>query len=140
MQSIEILIVIVLIQYHAPALLGQAAARCGPSTSQVYAFQNDGVQKRIAADDKEKAALRRLNTTLHRFHLSPQKRRLLVVFGFQDFTTTIEAVRADVVTQVGFTGGWLDAQLWSNQEIVRTVHTALRRGLLVLLNCHVNDS
>jgi hypothetical protein len=60
MQSIEILIVIVLIQYHAPALLGQAAARCGPSTSQVYAFQNDGVQKRIAADDKEKAALRRL--------------------------------------------------------------------------------
>jgi hypothetical protein len=30
--------------------------------------------------------------------------------------------------------------LWSYQEIVRTVHTALRWGLLVLLNCHVNDS
>jgi len=41
-----------------------------------------------------------------------------------------------MVTQVGFTGRRLDAQLWCNQEIVRTVHTALRRGLLVLLNGH----
>src|SRR5471032_568629 len=41
-----------------------------------------------------------------------------------------------MVTQVGFTGGRLDTQLWCNQEIVRTVHTALRRGLLVLLNGH----
>jgi hypothetical protein len=60
MQSIEILIVIDLIQYHAPTLLGQAAARCGPLTIQVDAIQNDGVQKRIAADEKEKAAPRRL--------------------------------------------------------------------------------
>jgi hypothetical protein len=64
------------------------------------------------------------------------KRRLLVVFGLQDFATTVETVRADVVTQVRFTGRWLDAQLRSNQEIVRTVHAALRWGLLILLNCH----
>jgi hypothetical protein len=100
----------------------------------------------------------RWNMTVCKTKLQPQKRksdatqvstacfwssksdRLLVVFGFQDFATTVKAVRADVVTQVGFTGGWLDAQLWSNQEIVRTVHTALRWGFFVLLNCHVNDS
>ncbi|MES2074390.1 MAG: hypothetical protein V4462_02120 [Pseudomonadota bacterium] len=62
MQSIEILIVIVLIQYHAPTLLGQAAARGGPLADRVDAIQNDGVQKRIAADDKEKAMLRELST------------------------------------------------------------------------------
>jgi hypothetical protein len=86
---------------------------------------------------KEKAMLHKSAPPVS---VSSKSDRLLVVFGFQDFTTTVEAVRADVVTQVGFTGGWLDAQLWSNQEIVRTVHTALRWGLLVLLNCHVNDS
>jgi len=40
-------------------------ASCGKlrtNTFQVYAFQNDGVQKRIAADDKEKAMLRELST------------------------------------------------------------------------------
>ena len=38
------------------------------------------------------------------------RRRLLVVLGLEDFTTTVETVRADVVTQVRFTGGWLDCQ------------------------------
>jgi hypothetical protein len=52
---------------------------------------------------------KRCYTSQHRLFRVQQKRRLLVVFGFQDFTTTVEAVRADVVTQVGFTGGWLDA-------------------------------
>ena len=67
---------------------------------------------------------------------SKLRRRLLVVLGLENFAATVKAVRADVVTQVRFTGRWLDAQLRSNQEIVRTVHAALRRGLLVLLNCH----
>jgi hypothetical protein len=137
MQSIEILIVIVLIQYHAPALVWASCGKRRTTEIPVYAFQNDGVQKRIAADEKRKSDASKDSTAYFRVQ---QKRRLLVVFGFQDFTTTIEAVRADMVTQVGFTGGWLDTQLWSYQEIVRTVHTALRRGLLVLLNCHVNDS
>ena len=64
------------------------------------------------------------------------RRRLLVVLGLQDFTATVETVRADVVTQVGFAGGRLDCQVRCGQEIVRTVHAALRRGLLILLNCH----
>jgi hypothetical protein len=64
------------------------------------------------------------------------KRRLLVVFGLEYFTATVEAVRADVVTQVRFTGGWLDTQLRRDQEVVRAVHTALGWGLLILLNCH----
>jgi hypothetical protein len=70
---------------------------------------------------------------------SKKRRRLLVVFGLEHFTATIETVRADVVTEVRLTGGWLDTQLWCNQEIVRTVHAALRRGLLILLNCHDNS-
>jgi hypothetical protein len=70
------------------------------------------------------------------YSYSKIKRRLLVVFGLEDFTTTVEAVRADVVTQVRFTGGWLDTQLRRDQEVVRAVHTALGWGLLILLNCH----
>jgi hypothetical protein len=88
------------------------------------------------SEGKEKAARRRKNT-LHRFHLTQKiKRRLLVVLGLEDFTTTVKAVRADVVTQVGFTGRWLDTQLRRDQEVVRAVHTALGWGLLILLNCH----
>ena len=41
-----------------------------------------------------------------------------------------------MVTQVHFAGGRLDGQRGGNQEIVRTVHTALGRGLLVLLDSH----
>ena len=67
---------------------------------------------------------------------SKVKRRLLVVLGLENFTATVEAVRADVVTQVRFTGGWLDTQLRRDQEVVRAVHTALGWGLLILLNCH----
>ena len=64
------------------------------------------------------------------------RRRLLVVLSLENFTATVEAVRADVVTQVRFTGGWLDTQLRRDQEVVRAVHTALGWGLLILLNCH----
>jgi hypothetical protein len=95
------------------------------------------VQNGIAAGKSQKKKRRHaLTYVAPLFRVKTAKRRLLVVFGLEDFTTTVEAVRADVVTQVGFTGGRLDTQLWSNQEIVRTVHTALRWGLLILLNCH----
>src|SRR4051794_17799481 len=50
------------------------------------------------------------------------RRRLLVVLGLDHFATTVETVRADVVTQVGLAGGRLDGQVRRNQEIVRTVH------------------
>jgi hypothetical protein len=55
MQSIEILIVIVLIQYHAPALVWASCGKRRTTEIPVYAFQNDGVQKRIAADEKRKS-------------------------------------------------------------------------------------
>jgi hypothetical protein len=93
------------------------------------------MQNGIAAGDKEKAARRsKLRSTA--FILLNARRRLLVVLGFENFTATVEAVRADVVTQVRFTGGWLDTQLRRDQEVVRAVHTALGWGLLILLNCH----
>ncbi len=41
-----------------------------------------------------------------------------------------------MVAQVDFAGGRLDGQRGRNQEIVGTMHTALGRGLLVLLNSH----
>jgi len=98
-------------------------------------MRNDGVQSEIAAGDKEKAAPRsKLRCTA--FILLNARRRLLVVLGLENFTATVEAVRADVVTQVRFTGGWLDTQLRRDQEVVRAVHTALGWGLLILLNCH----
>src|SRR5437660_1752471 len=67
-------------------------------------------------------------------------RRLLVVLGLENFTATVEAIRADVVTQMRFTGGWLDTELRHDQKVVRTVHAALGWGLLVLLDCHDNSS
>jgi len=57
MQSIEILIVIVSIQY--PATAPRASRGKLPALKQARAIQHDGVQT-SAADDKEKAALRRV--------------------------------------------------------------------------------
>lgn len=93
------------------------------------------MEHRIAYDEKE-GAVPRQNTTQHRPHLTPQKQRLLVVLGLENFATTIEAVRADMVTQMCFASGWLNTQLRRDQKIVRTVHTALGGGLLILLDCH----
>jgi hypothetical protein len=102
-------------------------------------MENDGMQAWIAAGEientKEKAAPR-IDIRCTAFMEQNARRRLFVVLGLEHFATTVEAVRADVVTQVGFAGGRLDCQVRGNQEIVRTVHAALRRGLLILLNCH----
>ena len=62
--------------------------------------------------------------------------RLVVVLRLQNLAATVETVRADMVTQMRFAGGWLNSGCWSNQKIVRTMHAALGRGLFVLLNCH----
>src|SRR5690606_18012692 len=60
----------------------------------------------------------------------------LVVLGLDHFATTIETVGADVVTQMQFAGGRLDCGGRVGQSVVRTVHAALGRALLVLLNGH----
>ena len=59
-----------------------------------------------------------------------------VVLGLHDLATTIVAIRAHVVTQVHFAGGRLDSDRGRRQEIVLTMHAALGRRLLVLLNSH----
>lgn len=61
---------------------------------------------------------------LTRRFLRLNDKKLFVVFGFQNFTTTVKAVWADVVTQMRFTCGWFRTQLRRDQEIVRTVHAA----------------
>ena len=45
-------------------------------------------------------------------------RKKLIVLSLQYFTTTVKAVRADMVTHVCFASCWLDTQLRRNQEIV----------------------
>jgi hypothetical protein len=93
---------------------------------------------KLCSRDKEKAAPRKqIRRTA--FTLLKPGRRLLVVLGLEDFTATVEAVRADVVTQVRLTGGGLDTELRHDQEVVRTMHAALGWGLLILLNCHDNS-
>lgn len=41
-----------------------------------------------------------------------------------------------MVALVHLTRCWLNGQWWIGQKIVRAMHTALGRGLLVLLNGH----
>jgi hypothetical protein len=59
-----------------------------------------------------------------------------LVLGLQDLATTVEAIGADVVTQMGFTSGGFHGNARHIQGIVRTVHAALGRRLFVLLNSH----
>ena len=56
--------------------------------------------------------------------------------GLDDLTTTVKAIRADVVAQVGFASGRLHGNARLDQGVVRTVHAALGRRLFVLLNSH----
>jgi len=62
--------------------------------------------------------------------------KLLVVLGLENLATAIVTIRADVMTQVRFTSGWLHSQRRNAQVIVRAVHTALGWGLLILLDGH----
>jgi hypothetical protein len=82
MQSIEILIVIVLIQYHATALQGQAAARCGPSASRSTRFKMTVCKRGLQPMKKEKAMLRRLYTTRRTAYLCPTKASITRRFWF----------------------------------------------------------
>jgi hypothetical protein len=135
MQSIANVIVICLERTAAERPGGQAAG-CDLWTSASQSQRNHKDVLQTGAQGQNKKAALRTQHTSHRLICLKPGRRLLVVLGLEDFTATVKTVRADVVTQVRFTGGWLDAQLWRDQEVVRTVHTALRRGFLILLNCH----
>ena len=64
------------------------------------------------------------------------RQALFVSLGLQDLATAIETIGADVVTQMRFARGGFDSRRRVHQKIVRAVHAALGRGLLVLLNSH----
>jgi hypothetical protein len=57
-------------------------------------------------------------------------------FGLQHFAATVKTGGANVVAQVRLAGGGLYGNAGNNQGIVRTVHTALGRGLFILLDGH----
>src|SRR3990167_3684624 len=61
---------------------------------------------------------------------------LLVSALVDHFTTTINAFRRHVVTQVYFTSAFLYGQSASVQCVVRTAHVAGGTGFFVLLNSH----
>jgi hypothetical protein len=64
---------------------------------------------------------------------------LLVVLGLENFTPTVETIRADVMPHMRFASCRLNSQRRRYQEIVCTMHTALRRGFFVLLDSHDNS-
>src|SRR3546814_5734930 len=64
------------------------------------------------------------------------KTGLLVVLGLEYLTAAIDAIGADMVAQVQLTSGGFYGRRRRRNEIVRTMHTALRRALFVLLNGH----
>src|SRR4051812_22213990 len=59
-----------------------------------------------------------------------------VVLGLQHLAAAVETGRADVVAQVRFARGGLDGDARRGHGVVRTVHAALGRRLLVLLDGH----
>jgi hypothetical protein len=59
-----------------------------------------------------------------------------VSLALEHLATTVETGGADVMTQVDFTRGGLNGGARGHQRIVRAVHAALGRRLLVLLNGH----
>src|SRR5690606_7300140 len=61
---------------------------------------------------------------------------LLVVLGLEDLAAAIKTVGRNVVTQMQLARGGLDCCRRVDERIVRTMHTALRGRLLVLLNSH----
>jgi hypothetical protein len=61
---------------------------------------------------------------------------LLVSALIDHFTTTVNAFWRYVVTQVDFTGAFLDRQGAGVESIVRTTHVTGGTGFFVLLNSH----
>src|SRR5258708_25218413 len=60
-----------------------------------------------------------------------------LVLGLDDLLAAVVARRRDVVAQVRLARGGLDGDRGLVEVVVRPVHAALRRRLLVLLNGHV---
>jgi hypothetical protein len=63
---------------------------------------------------------------------------MLFALASGDLLASVVAAWADVMAQMGLARSSFNSQWWSRQEIVCTVHSALGRGLLILLNCHTD--
>jgi hypothetical protein len=131
MQSIEILMVIDFDSEPCqPALWGRFGVIQNDAPSRV------NIKKRRKMNLLKQKLIAPLFSKNSKIDVSMSARVLLVVFGLQHFAATVETVRADVVTQVSLTSRWLNSQRRRSQKVVCTMHTALRRGLFVLLNSH----
>ncbi len=62
----------------------------------------------------------------------------LFTLNVDHLLTTIEAVRADVVTEVNFTGLRFNSRSRVRQEVMSTVIAALVGRFFILLDCHSN--
>jgi hypothetical protein len=70
------------------------------------------------------------------FSPAPTAANLLASLRLNHFLAAVVTRRAHVMTTMGFTGRWLYGQKRRLDEIVRTMHAALRGGFFVLLNGH----
>jgi hypothetical protein len=61
---------------------------------------------------------------------------LVVETGFDNFLTTVETVRRDMVTTVSFTRSLVYRQGGTGQGVMRPTHTATRTRLFTFLNSH----
>jgi hypothetical protein len=73
---------------------------------------------------------------LHRAGHLAKQRSGRVLLGLDHFLATVETVGADVVAQVHFTSGGLNASTGRHERVVRTVHAALGRRFFILLDGH----
>ena len=64
----------------------------------------------------------------------------LFTLDVDDFLATIEAVRADVVAKMHFTGLRFDGRSRVRQKVMSTVVAALVGRFLILLNSHGNPT
>ena len=62
----------------------------------------------------------------------------LFTLNVDHLLTTIKAVRADVVTEVNFTGLRFNSRSRVRQEVMSTVIAALVGRFFILLDCHSN--
>src|SRR5512139_1242882 len=71
---------------------------------------------------------------------APQPGDALFASGLDDLLAAIVAARADVMTQMHFARRGLDRKRRVGEKVMGAMHTALRRRLFVLLDCHKKNS
>ena len=105
----------------------------------------DYLYKEIAADSSVRPTLSMIQfTDLHldldympgSSKAEPMRKLAVISLGIQNLAATVKTVRADVMTQVHFTGRRLNRGGRRGQKVVSTVHATLGGGFLVLLNGH----